>query len=70
MAWPGVQPSSLGGGEAPTAQEPQPQAPEAEAEAEETPEETPADTPMEEPGEEGAAKIDIDEDYVADVIVA
>ena len=40
VAWSGVQPSPLGGGEAPTAQEPQSDleaTPEAKADAEETP---------------------------------
>ena len=65
VAWPGVQPSPLEGGEAPTAQELQPETepepevtPEAEAEAEETPEDTLAATPIE------------DTDYVADMVAA
>ena len=43
VAWPGVHPSPVGGGEAPTAQEPQP---EPEATPAETPEVTLAATPM------------------------
>jgi len=56
VAWPGVQPSSLGGGEAPTAQEP---LLEPEATLEATPEETPEDNPAATPTE--------DTDYAADM---
>ena len=70
VAWPGVQPSPLGGGEAPTAQEPQLEleaTPEAEAEAEETPEDTPTVTPSEAPEEgDGATNTD----YVANMVAA
>ena len=59
VAWPGVHLSPMGGGEAPTAQEPQPQ-PEVTPEAtlEETLEVTPAATP---------ADATEDADYVADM---
>lgn len=82
MAWPGVQPSFSGEGEAPVAKEPQIQVPEdledtpAEAAADDTPEveakaeETPVDTPMKVAKEGGAAEASIDEDYVADVTAA
>ena len=64
VAWPRVHPSPLGEGEAPTAQEPQP---EAEANAEETPEDTPATTPFEAPEEADGA---VDTDYTADMAAA
>ena len=64
VSWPEVHPSSSGGGEAPTAQERQP---EAEAEAEETPEDTPTATPSEAP-EEGDDTVDTD--YAADMAEA
>ena len=64
VAWPRVHPSPLGEGEAPTAQEPQP---EAEANAEETPEDTPATTPFEAPEEADGA---VDTNYTADMAAA
>ena len=66
VAWPGVQPSPLGGGEASTAQEPQPE-PEVAHEA--TPEANPWTSPITSPvvevseGEEDAE----DTDYAADL---
>ena len=54
VAWPGVQPSPLGGGEAPTAQESQPKVdpePEASPEVKATPKETPKDTHAATPAE-------------------
>ena len=65
VAWPGVQPSPVRGGEAPTAQEPQP---EPEATPEDTPERTPEDTRVATPTEateEGDGATDTD--YVADM---
>ena len=59
VAWPGVQPSPMGEGEAPTAQELQP---EVEAEAEETPKVTPATTKE----GDGAASAD----YIANMAAA
>ena len=69
VARPGVQASSLGEGEAPTAQEPQP---EAEAQPEVTPEATPEVTPtatplMEIVEDEGGVE---DIDYAADMVAA
>ena len=83
VVWPEVQPSFLGGGEAPAAQKPQTQAP---GDAEDTPadttidqaveddmpeardtEETLAATPIEIIEEGGAIDTDIDEDYVENV---
>ncbi|KAG4933932.1 hypothetical protein JHK87_047934 [Glycine soja] len=64
VAWPGVQPSPAGGGEASTAQEPQPK-PEATPDA--TPEDMPAATPMA-VTEEGDSAADTD--YVVDMIAA
>ena len=68
VAWPRVQHSPVGEGEAPTAQESQPE-PEATQEdtPEETPEATPAATPIE-AIEEGDGTIDAD--YVADMAAA
>ncbi|KAG5062988.1 hypothetical protein JHK85_004171 [Glycine max] len=64
VVWPGVQPSSLGEGEAPTAQESQP---EADADVEETPEDTPAATPTEATKEGDGA---VNADYVADMVAS
>ena len=63
--WPRVQPSPVGGGEAPTAQEPQPEPePTPEDTPEETPEVTPTATPLEATEErDGAA----DTDYATDM---
>ena len=59
VAWPGVQPSPVGGGEAPTTQVPQPELKVTpEAEAQETPEDTPSTTPAK------------DTDYAADMAAA
>ena len=69
VPWPGVQPSPVGGGEAPTTQESQPE-PEAtpEATSEETPEVMPTATPLVEitEDEDGTA----DTDYAADMAAA
>ena len=69
VAWPGVQPSPLGGGEASAAQEPHSQSevlPEATTEA--TPQASPVTSPILEVSEEedGAA----DADYAADMTAA
>ena len=69
VPWPGVQPSPLGGGEASTAQEPQP---ESEVTPHVTPEATPRTSPITTPlvevsdEEDGAA----DTDYATDMAVA
>jgi len=65
VAWPGVQPSPLGGGKAPKAQEPQPK-PEDTPEA--TPEVTPTATPLMEIVEDEGGVEDID--YAADMVAA
>ena len=67
VVWPGVQLSPLGGGEAPTTQEPQPEAqPTSEVTQEATPEVSPAATPLVEVSQEedGAA----DTDYAANMV--
>ena len=66
VAWLGVQPSPMGGGEAPIAQEPQPELEAtSEEKLEQTPEDTPAATPMEIADEAGDGNVDTY--YVADM---
>jgi len=68
VAWPGVQPSPSGGGEASTAQEPQPELKvTSEATLETTPQVSPATSPIMDvvEGEEGIE----DTDYAADLQV-
>ena len=66
VAWPGVQPSPVGGGEALIAQEPQPEAqPQSEVTPEATPQTSPAATPLVEVSEdEDGTK---DTDYAANL---
>ena len=69
VAWPGVQPSPLGGGEALIAQEPQPEAqPQSEVTPEATPQTSPAATPLVEVSEDKDGIADID--YAADMEAA
>ena len=65
VAWPGVQPSFLGGGEAPEAQDTHAQAAEGTPEVEEAIEDTP-----EAKEASGATEADVDDDYVADITAA
>ncbi|XP_028184701.1 proline-rich receptor-like protein kinase PERK8 [Glycine soja] len=69
VAWPGVQPSPLGGGEASAAQEPQPKPEVAhEATLEATPRTSPVTSPIVEVSEGEEGPVDID--YVADLQAA
>ena len=71
VAWPRVQPSPLGGGEAFTAQEPQPK-PQMKVAPEATPKATPQASPVTTPGVEVSEEEDYAAyvDYAADMTVA